>query len=167
MWLTTKDGRHVNTDWFDKERQIAENKVQAEERNKKTNSWEGGHPWDDDLFESNAKKAGLEIKHDSQLNRDYVTLKNDTVFYHATRKSLVDKISEEGLKTQNKQGKQVDGIYLSGGQHLSKWLGDDTRLFEVTVPAGTRLYQDVQPNAVFVRVNIASKHIRLIKNWRS
>lgn len=33
MWLTTKDGRHFNTDWADKERQIAENKRQADERN--------------------------------------------------------------------------------------------------------------------------------------
>ena len=32
-WLTTKDGRHFNTDWIDKERQIAENKRQADERN--------------------------------------------------------------------------------------------------------------------------------------
>ncbi len=34
-WLTTKDGRHFNTDWIDKERQIAENKKQADERNGK------------------------------------------------------------------------------------------------------------------------------------
>ena len=36
MWLTTKDGRHFNTDWADKERQIAENKRQADELNGKT-----------------------------------------------------------------------------------------------------------------------------------
>jgi len=37
MWLTTKDGRHFNTDWFDKDRQIAQNKAQADERNGKQN----------------------------------------------------------------------------------------------------------------------------------
>ena len=47
MWLTTKDGRHFNTDWINedekksvdadadkKEKQIAQNKKEAEERNK-------------------------------------------------------------------------------------------------------------------------------------
>ena len=30
-WITTKDGRHVNTDWFDeRDRQIAANKEQAD-----------------------------------------------------------------------------------------------------------------------------------------
>lgn len=29
-WITTKDGRRVNTDWFDKEHQIAKNKAQAD-----------------------------------------------------------------------------------------------------------------------------------------
>ena len=32
-WVTTKDGRQVNTDWFDKDRQIEENKKQADDRN--------------------------------------------------------------------------------------------------------------------------------------
>lgn len=36
MWVTTKDGRQVNTDWFDKERQIATNKQEADERNGKS-----------------------------------------------------------------------------------------------------------------------------------
>lgn len=32
-WYTTKDGKHINTDWFDKERQINVNKAEADERN--------------------------------------------------------------------------------------------------------------------------------------
>lgn len=32
-WYTTKDGKHYNTDWFDKERQISENKKQADKLN--------------------------------------------------------------------------------------------------------------------------------------
>jgi hypothetical protein len=35
-WITTKDGRKVNTDWFDQERQIAESKKEADERNDTT-----------------------------------------------------------------------------------------------------------------------------------
>lgn len=35
-WITTKEGKHINTDWFDeKERQIAENKKQADKLNGK------------------------------------------------------------------------------------------------------------------------------------
>lgn len=33
MWYTTKDGKHINTDWFDQDRQIEENERQAKERN--------------------------------------------------------------------------------------------------------------------------------------
>lgn len=32
-WLTTEDGRRVNTDWFDKDRQIAKNNVEADRLN--------------------------------------------------------------------------------------------------------------------------------------
>lgn len=40
MWVTTKDGRQVNTDWFDKDRQIEENKKQADEKNGKLSETE-------------------------------------------------------------------------------------------------------------------------------
>jgi hypothetical protein len=33
-WITTKDGKHINTDWFDKDKQIADNKKEADDRNK-------------------------------------------------------------------------------------------------------------------------------------
>lgn len=40
-WITTKTGKHINTDWFDdekaKEKQIAKNKAQADELNGKLN----------------------------------------------------------------------------------------------------------------------------------
>lgn len=39
-WYTTKNGKHYNTDWNDKERQIAYNKAQAE----KMNTAEAGKP---------------------------------------------------------------------------------------------------------------------------
>lgn len=32
-WITTKEGKRINTDWFDKDRQIEENKNQAEKKN--------------------------------------------------------------------------------------------------------------------------------------
>ena len=33
-WITTKEGHHINTEWFEKDRQIAQNKKEADERNK-------------------------------------------------------------------------------------------------------------------------------------
>lgn len=39
-WVHTKDGRLVNTDWFDKDRQIDENKKQADEKNGKLSETE-------------------------------------------------------------------------------------------------------------------------------
>lgn len=36
-WITTKDGRHVNTDWFEKDKQIASNTKEANERNAEAN----------------------------------------------------------------------------------------------------------------------------------
>lgn len=35
-WITTKDGRRVDTDWFDKEKQIANNAKEAKQRE---NTW--------------------------------------------------------------------------------------------------------------------------------
>jgi len=32
-WYTAKNGKHINTDWFDKDRQIEVNKKEADERN--------------------------------------------------------------------------------------------------------------------------------------
>ena len=32
-WITTKDGKHINTDWFDKDKQIAQNKAEADKLN--------------------------------------------------------------------------------------------------------------------------------------
>lgn len=32
-WVTTKDGRHVDTDWFDKEKQIKQNEKEADKLN--------------------------------------------------------------------------------------------------------------------------------------
>ena len=125
-----------------------------------TATWQGGNPWDDDLFEKNAEAAGLTIHEDKDLDRSYVVLKKDTTFYHATRPQLVDTILKEGLKTQTKQGRQTEGIYLSGGEHLKEWLGENTAWLQVTVKAGTRLYQDVQPNAVFIQTPISPKYIK-------
>jgi hypothetical protein len=48
-WVTTKDGRQVNTDWFDKDRQINENKKEADARNKSQ------------MSDADRKKAQVEI----------------------------------------------------------------------------------------------------------
>lgn len=39
-WITTKDGKHINTDWFEKDKQIAQNKAEADDRNNKRPSTE-------------------------------------------------------------------------------------------------------------------------------
>ena len=41
-WVTTKDGRQVNTDWFDKDRQIEANKQESEKltRKEKEEAWD-------------------------------------------------------------------------------------------------------------------------------
>lgn len=123
-------------------------------------NWTGGNPWDKDLFKKNAEEHGLKIHRDTKLNRDYVVLKNSTKFYHATHKFTSAKLQNEGIKAQDVEG-QTKGIYLSGGTHLKDWFGeDDTQLFEVTVRKGTRLYKDVQPNAVFITVDIPKKDIK-------
>ena len=41
MWITTESGKHVNTDWFDKDRQIAANKVEADRRNDELSNYLG------------------------------------------------------------------------------------------------------------------------------
>lgn len=37
-WITTKNGKHINTDWLDKDRQISANKKDADRLNKSDNS---------------------------------------------------------------------------------------------------------------------------------
>lgn len=55
MWVTTEDGRHVNTDWFDKDRQIAENKAEADNLNGKF------HEWDDKRAQQEYKKYDYDV----------------------------------------------------------------------------------------------------------
>jgi len=39
-WITTDNGKHINTDWFDKDRQIAQNKAEADKKNaEEKNAW--------------------------------------------------------------------------------------------------------------------------------
>lgn len=39
MWVTREDGVHVNTDWFDKDRQIAASKAEADDKNR-SSGWD-------------------------------------------------------------------------------------------------------------------------------
>ena len=134
-------------------------------------SWEGGNPWDDDLFFQNAKRLGLETGDEDlnvggkSLNFDYAILNKPVKFYHATTSSNVDSISSNGLRSQ-KQGKDGDkhvkAIYMAGSKDsISKWRGNDTKVISVTLPAGTKVYQDRQSNAVFVTGDIPSEYITI------
>lgn len=61
MWVTTKDGRRVDTDWFDKERQIAQNRKQARHQ---TMLESGDFDDDDDWEEPNTDiDAPMTIRH--------------------------------------------------------------------------------------------------------
>lgn len=129
--------------------------------------WLGGNPWDDDLFHTSAEKLGLDVGQediklgDKSLEFDYVILKSPTIFYHATTKDRVDKIREEGLRPQPQAGgKYVSGVFLAGSKDsLSKWRGDATVVLKVLLPSRTKVYQDRQSNAVFVREAIPASNI--------
>lgn len=120
--------------------------------------WLGGAPWDDDRFEDNAMKLGLTIETDVKLKRDYVTLNKPVVLYHATLTKNIDSILSSGIKKSTNKGNTA-GVYMSSKDGLSAWRGKDkTTTLAVKVPKGTRIYQDVQPNAVLVTKNVP-------KNW--
>lgn len=130
------------------------------------NEWQGGYPWDD-LFFDNAKRFGLDIRQetvpagDKELEFDYVILKSPTVFFHATSPANVDKIREEGLRAQaSGSGKYVSGVFLSGSKEgVSKWRGANTVVLKVILPRGTKVYQDRQSNAVFIREDVPASLI--------
>lgn len=154
-------------------RRLLENKLRYSEdygrRLDEEYGWIGGAPWDDDKFHDNAERLGLEVKQEDigvngkSLEFDYVILKDTTVFLHATTPDRLDSIMSQGLKVQTQAGgKYVPGVFLSGlgvSDVLSKWRGDKTVILKVFVDRGTKVYQDRQSNAVFVRENIPSKNI--------
>lgn len=68
MWVTREDGVHVNTDWFDKDRQIAENKRQADEKNKAdAESKSGG--WDYRGVSERIDKLEASLKNSHSANK--------------------------------------------------------------------------------------------------
>lgn len=137
--------------------------------------WEGGYPRDDDLFFKNAERLGLETGDedlqvgDKKLNYDYAILDRPVKFYHATLPNNVDSILKTGLK-MNKQGstgdKNAHAVYLSGSKEgISQWRGKDTKVVGVTLPAGTKVYQDRQSNAVFVTSDIPEDSVSLEESY--
>ena len=123
--------------------------------------WQGGRPHEKDLFEENARSMGLAIhtQHfsdvgDNGVDRDYVVLNRPVVLYHATDPSNVSSIVANGIQPSvAKEGDkllQVSGVYLGSKSGMGGWRGDTTSLVKVTLPKGTQLFRDVQPNAVFV-----------------
>lgn len=143
-----------------------ENK-KIEEESSSISSWLGGEPWDDDLFHENARRLGLEVNQEyinvrgKELEFDYIILNSPVRFYHATTSSNIDSIRSKGLIPQSQAGgKYVSGVFLSGSKEgLSRWRSKDNLVIEVILPAGTKIYQDRQSNAVFVRENIPKSSI--------
>ncbi|MCM1221788.1 MAG: hypothetical protein NC548_45690 [Lachnospiraceae bacterium] len=129
-------------------------------------TWVGGTPYEDDKFEVNADRLGTDVLEDSSVTNNsgiYITLPRDTIFYHATSSDKVDTILSEGLRMQSRSGKQTSGVYLTGGKEdLKNWRGAKTVVLQVIVPRGTRVYQDFQPNAVYVTRNIPPENIKLV-----
>ena len=125
--------------------------------------WQGGKPSENDKFIENARTAGLTVLTDDRLNRDYVVLGKPTAFYHATSSEHAAVADKVGLKAGDSKGRQVAGVYLSGGTQLSDWRGKGTQTVRVVVPAGTKVYQDLQPNAVFVAHDVPSSWMSTTK----
>lgn len=130
-------------------------------------TWLGGKPWDDSRFEENADRLGIKIQEDPSVQKNtgcYVILPRDTIFYHATTPDKLESILSEGLKCQSRDGKQTNGVYLTGGKDdLKTWRGKDTVVLQVIVPAGTKVYEDFQPNAVYITQDIPFRDIELVE----
>ena len=136
---------------------------------KSTVRWEGGTPFQKDRFRENANRLGLDIHREripvsgGYTFRDYVILKSPLTLYHNTDKSNASSIKSKGLIPSDRGGDQVSGVYLTGGiNDLSGWADNNVTL-SVTLPSGTKLYKDPQPNAVFVRENIPANRIRRVQ----
>ena len=97
-WITTKEGKHINTDWFDedekrKEKQIEENKKQAEDKNGKSNSYIERNEDGEILFkasvtdtETGTRKVGFEFSSSSQKQAREDLTKNG---YRVTPRTLL------------------------------------------------------------------------------
>lgn len=131
-----------------------------------TKSWVGGTPLQKDTFHQNADRLGLEVHReqvpvsDGYTTREYVILNSPLTVYHNTDRSNINSIIKNGLVPSDREGGQVSGVYLTGGKDdLIGW-GDDNVTLKVVLPTGTKLYRDVQPNALFVRSKIPRKRIK-------
>ena len=133
--------------------------------------WQAGSPSEDDTFEANAKELGLEIKEEqlgtkeNSLIRSYVTLNRPATLYHATKAENVDSIAKNGINksvaVKNGRLLNATGVYLTGSKEMaSTWRGSGTSALKIVVPEGTKLYQDVQSNAVFVKDNVPPEWIK-------
>ena len=133
-----------------------------------TRSWTGGTPLQRDTFHQNANRLGLEVHReqvpvsDGYTTREYVILNSPLTVYHNADKSNMENINKRGLLPSDRNGGQVSGVYLTGGKDdLAGWADNNVTL-AVTLPAGTKLYRDVQPNALFVREKIPKNRIKVV-----
>lgn len=142
----------------------------AEAKEKMMYEWKAGKPWEEDTFFENAKNLGAEVKEEKlphlKFESDYITLPEYTVFHHATRKGNEDALYREGIRSSTHKG-NAPGVYLSSKEGIEDWHGvGKTAVVRVTVPKGTKVYQDVQPNAVLISKDVPSSWLKtnLIKD---
>lgn len=102
-WITTKDGKHINTDWFDKENQIARNKAEADKMNGKSNRLSSKES-EDKLRKELQEK--LSYEGDYTKNPEYAKLHDAVVKAHEEKDALDKRMKE--LWEIEKKGSTID-----------------------------------------------------------
>ena len=122
-WITTESGKHINTEWFDKDRQIEANKKQADELNK-----------DDDLrtaIEAYTAQGGQQAsKHPFTLEKKKLLEEALSHNNYETQEDIFRGISVSAKQWEKMFNDMYDGkaidVNLSGLQSFTK---DRTRSF--------------------------------------
>ena len=119
-WFTTKDGRHVNTEWFTKDKQIQQNAEEAFKLNKQFNidydSWQKKEDTRDDHYDE---------------EHPYSVRESDETRYIMDKD--IRKISKKKALDDIEQYKMDDDTYGFGQGDESIWvIYDDGRYFELT-----------------------------------
>lgn len=128
-WITTKSGKHINTDWFDdertKERQIAANKAEADRLNGKVNTVESHNPDYDTLkdyyskFRGDSskccmelyKRTGIDMSGDLNIVDDDTLVETCATLEDLQNKFRINQTGKEKVEA-SLNGKEVEGVSL-------------------------------------------------------
>lgn len=121
MWITTESGKHVNTDWFDKDRQIAANKAEADEKNKERDDSSNSVSAEEvkDAFDKFTSDKYKEIRN-AQMGERITYKKLDL----ATKQKVEVDVTEKYKKLGDIIEKEVSGHGYAGT--LYRAIGVDT-----------------------------------------